>query len=175
MFKHQKGFTLVELLVVISIASLLASIVLNSLKGVRVKARDARRMTDLKEIQKALTLYYHDYGAYPGMSVSTGEGANWGQLGATLASYISLLPKDPLNSGDNVFTYYPDSYYYTYICTSGGCQDYDLIAQFEDKTNPNRCELKCWKFHSGSSEQPSWCDCVNGPGLGFPPNIFADH
>ena len=52
------GFTLVELLVVISIIGLLAGIVLSSLNSARAKGRDARRVSDIKQLQLALTLYY---------------------------------------------------------------------------------------------------------------------
>jgi prepilin-type N-terminal cleavage/methylation domain-containing protein len=53
----KNGFTLIELLVVISIISLLSSVVLTSVNGARAKARDARRIADLKEMQKALEFY----------------------------------------------------------------------------------------------------------------------
>lgn len=63
----QKGFTLIELLVVISIIGLLSSVVLATLNTTRIKARDARRIAALKEIQKAIELYASDHdGDYPG-------------------------------------------------------------------------------------------------------------
>ena len=52
--KTKAGFTLIELLVVIAIIGVLASIVLASLNTARQKSRDARRITDLKQIQFAL-------------------------------------------------------------------------------------------------------------------------
>ena len=60
------GFTLVELLVVISIVSLLSSVVLASLNSARSKSRDARRVADLKQLQLALELYYDANRNYPG-------------------------------------------------------------------------------------------------------------
>ncbi len=60
------GFTLVELLVVISIIGLLSSIVLTTVNSARAKARDARRIADFKQIQTALEFYYDKYGVYPG-------------------------------------------------------------------------------------------------------------
>jgi prepilin-type N-terminal cleavage/methylation domain-containing protein len=51
---NKRGFTLVELLVVISIIGVLSSTVFASLGSTRTKARDARRMSDIKNIQTAL-------------------------------------------------------------------------------------------------------------------------
>src|SRR3989338_3218374 len=59
------GFTLIELMVVISIISLLASIILASMNSARAKARDARRLHDLRQIETALALFYDKYGKYP--------------------------------------------------------------------------------------------------------------
>jgi len=53
-----RGFTLIELLVVIAIIGLLASIVLVSLSSARRKARDSRRVGDLRQIQLALELFF---------------------------------------------------------------------------------------------------------------------
>ena len=62
----QKGFTLIELLVVIAIIGLLASIVMVSLNSARGKARDAKRLADLRQIKNALELYMQDNNSYPG-------------------------------------------------------------------------------------------------------------
>src|SRR3990167_4452603 len=56
--REAKGFTLIELLVVIAIIGILSSIVLASLNSARQKGRDARRVSDIKQLQLALELYY---------------------------------------------------------------------------------------------------------------------
>jgi prepilin-type N-terminal cleavage/methylation domain-containing protein len=63
--KNTRGFTLIELLVVVAIIGLLASVILASLNIARAKARDAKRFSDLHQIQTALEMYYSDHGSYP--------------------------------------------------------------------------------------------------------------
>jgi prepilin-type N-terminal cleavage/methylation domain-containing protein len=61
-----RAFTLIELLVVIAIIGLLASVVLASLQSARASARDAARVSAVKELQKALELYRNtNRGNYP--------------------------------------------------------------------------------------------------------------
>ncbi|MCK4539944.1 type II secretion system protein [Candidatus Parcubacteria bacterium] len=64
---NKKGFTLIELLVVIAIIGLLSTLAVVSLNNARLKARDAKRMSDLKQISTAMELYSSDQGtsAYP--------------------------------------------------------------------------------------------------------------
>lgn len=60
-----RGFTLLELLVVMAIIGILAMIILGALSEARAKARDSARMATVSEIQKALEMYYHNNGEYP--------------------------------------------------------------------------------------------------------------
>lgn len=62
---RQKSFTLIELLVVIAIIGLLASVILVSFANIRKQARDAIRLSDMKQIMIALELYRNEYGNYP--------------------------------------------------------------------------------------------------------------
>jgi len=65
MFKNKKGFTLVELLVVIVIICILSTLAVVALNSARAKARDAKRVADIKTVQNSLELYFSDRNRYP--------------------------------------------------------------------------------------------------------------
>jgi len=125
-FHNNKGFTLVELLVVISIVGVLSSIVLISITETRKKANDAKRMHDMEQIQKALSIYYNDNGRYPSISGdSCCDGWDQGPCGTdpfigTLetSGLLSEVPKDPLGgTGSGCYGYN----YYRYPAGCCGC------------------------------------------------------
>jgi type II secretion system protein G len=151
----QKGFTLIELLVVISIVGLLSSLALTSFSIARYKARDAKRVQDLRTIATALEMYYQDNGSYPVPSadfyVSNQSDATngWQILQTALAPYLSKLPVDPLNTGGPMWAG-PTNYTYAYglVGTDGsGRRYYNLVANLEDPANPLRCALKSYHWH----------------------------
>jgi len=102
MTNRNKGFTLIELLVVIAIIGLLASIVLVSLNSARKKARDAKRVADIKQIQIALEMYYNDNRNYPGTNgqwMDNGCSGSYTDLSTVLSpKYIATVPPDPLGN-----------------------------------------------------------------------------
>lgn len=70
--KNQKGFTLIELLVVIAIIGLLSSIVLASLSSARSRARDSKRISEIRSVEKALQIYaLNNNGNYPVSNITS--------------------------------------------------------------------------------------------------------
>src|SRR5690606_28388603 len=103
---HRKGaggFTLIELLVVISIISLLSSVVLSSLNSARARARDAKRLSDMRQYQTAIALYKTDNQNSAPLFGTGGSGqiTSTSTIGVSLTSalqsYLSELPLDPAN------------------------------------------------------------------------------
>ncbi len=62
---RQAGFSLVELLVVISIIAILSALLMANFMGARERARDAQKISDLESIKTALRMYYNDKQSYP--------------------------------------------------------------------------------------------------------------
>jgi type II secretion system protein G len=87
-----KGFTLIELLVVVAIIGILATVVLSSLGAARTRARDARRIAEMKNFETALEMYYLDNNGYPAMSAHTNGGVttNISNLETAMAPYITI-------------------------------------------------------------------------------------
>jgi len=93
MSKYKSGFTLIELLVVIAIIGLLSTLSILSLNTARARARDAKRVADVKQIQTALEMYYNDIGVYPTAATS----------GAAITGtniYLAAVPTPPTPIND---------------------------------------------------------------------------
>ncbi len=60
-----KGFTIVELLIVIVVIGILATLVIVTFAGIQKKARDSKRQTDITAVQAHVTSFYAQYGYYP--------------------------------------------------------------------------------------------------------------
>ena len=129
--KNNRGFTLIELLVVIAIIGLLASIVLVSLNSARGKARDARRMADLHQLQLALEMYYDKYGGYMNDTFTGYETCDTTQndIGKLVTEgFISVIPCDPLKAGGYHYHFDPGDYS---PCSTGYCSNYCLFVNLE--------------------------------------------
>ena len=119
----KKGFTLVELLVVMAIIAILATVIIGGFRSSQMRGRDAQRKSDLKQIANALEIFFADYGKYPpasgtqlaGCSYNAGTGAggacDWGAgefkdvdiNGNTKTIYFKIVPKDPASSQNYVY------------------------------------------------------------------------
>lgn len=112
-YKLNIGFTLIELLVVISIIGLLSTAALTSLNGARAKTRDAKRLSDMEQIQLALELYFADYGRYPEENpqdntyeISYENSGNFISALKTGGYFSNGVPVDPTNSSGRYYFYY---------------------------------------------------------------------
>ncbi|TRZ77961.1 type II secretion system protein [bacterium] len=125
---NKKGFTLVEILVVIAIIGLLATIVMISLSGVGERGNNARRIEDLRSLHTALISYYYHETTYH-FPNATGAMLVTAELPS---SYITEIPEDPdpLDSGYFYEAFQRDE---TSACTTLGkdCKQFILCADLE--------------------------------------------
>jgi len=140
---QRKGFTLIEILIVVAIIAILASIVLVGLGPTQQSGRDARRLSDLHEIQNGLELYFNKCGGYPGAGTAacgaalpaaaaypaTAGASVYGAVATALnASGVvgTNLPQDPSTGG---------TYYYAVPSDSALNSTYVLGAKLENSAN----------------------------------------
>jgi len=138
---NKKGFTLIELLIVIAVIGILASVVLVGLGPVQKQGRDARRISDLRQVQNGLELYYSKNGSYP---TTDWSGLVTALTGAGIG--VSNVPNDP-KPGQNYY-YYSDG------------TTYCLGAILEDANNPNwsrsvACPGASFSCYVGSTPAPA--------------------
>ncbi len=109
--RHLLGFSLIELMVAISIIGILASIVYANFGAGNAEARDAKRQTDLRVLQTAISQYKQKYERYPVAGCTVGAG-NWAHestctdyIVGLAPEFIPRLPKDPKRGTAEGFSY----------------------------------------------------------------------
>ncbi|MBI2484360.1 prepilin-type N-terminal cleavage/methylation domain-containing protein [Candidatus Uhrbacteria bacterium] len=138
----KRAFTLVELLITIGIIGILATVTAVSIGNARAKARDSKRLTEIKQIQNALTLYQNENQAFPDSGdvvLIVGNGENeYGLLCNTATGFhkkkedcgdsqifIGTMPGDPLGN---------DPYFYKYKSDSNNLNNYIMTFNLEAGT-----------------------------------------
>ena len=172
---QKRGFTLIEVVIVVAVIGILAAVVLASVGEARKKARDTQRKSDLQQIQLALRLYKDTNGTYPPSGCGNGAGIfvnngnyKWASPGLGTVSnyvecenyisglvpgYIAALPKDP--NKENV-----DNLGFSYM-TSVDKSEYKLLVYgtVESKRPVRgdqfaRCDVSC------PARVDTWCFAV---------------
>lgn len=128
---HKQGFTIVELLIVIVVIGILATITVVAYNGIQGRALDSRRLSDARAIIKALEMYKINNGSYPIVATSGAGSFNGGwessahesvgefvkPLSLTEYGFASGTPVDPVNNIATTQTYL----YYKYDAGTDGC------------------------------------------------------
>lgn len=128
---HKKqGFTLIEILVVMAIIGILATVGGSSFLVSRLRGRDVERKSSLGQVQRALEMYYNDYSRYPDSAAGrisgcgpAGDAAcDWGETFENDSTvYMAQLPSDPRA---------PDQQYFYEASVDG--QRYRLYTRLEN-------------------------------------------
>lgn len=109
---NELGFTLFELLAVMMIIGVLASIAIPSYKRSQIKAREAVLAEDLYQMRRAIDAFFADNGAYPD---------SLEQL--TNSKYLRALPRDPFTRETSSWTCLPPEPAANGQLAEGGCYD----------------------------------------------------
>lgn len=151
-FANPKGFSLIEILVVISIIGILSGLAINFSQAIQRSTRDARRESDLRVLQSAIQQFYADKNHYPndlGTILINGSAltSNSGEPAASPSpkTYLSNTPKDP-NDPATKYCYSSQKSSndstdcFTNPLDSGKCHYYELCAKLENPpANPATC------------------------------------
>ena len=157
-----RGFTIVELLIVIVVIGILAAITLVAFGSVQQKARDAGRITKLDRLVKGIEQYYVENGRYPpidhGLGTETTCGSqtdNWGHcdrlkiLTDSIAPYATIDPTSLSNATQG-------SNYYSYASQSGdNFQSYGIMVYLEGSGGANDNGYYPTAYERGPG--PSYC------------------
>lgn len=148
--KDQSAFTLIELVIVVSILAILAGVMIPRVSKRMAKSRDARRIADVRAVQAAIDSFHADTGKYPKPTKNSKFG-NWDVSHdqnfireLVDKGYLTEEASDPINDNDYHYRYY------LYDQGSYGCEGsssfYVLgIRKFETNefTDQNRGFFKC--------------------------------
>ena len=130
--KNKKGFTMIELLIVIALISIILLLVMTSLTTQRKKARDSVRISDIQKIRLALDEYRLACGEFPqSLELAANNGC---PPEVSLADFLPQIPKSPEYSSDSeLFPTQGVDYFYAGLSTipGGRCYEYHIATQLE--------------------------------------------
>lgn len=136
--KSKRGFTLIEILIVVAIIAILSSVVLIGLGPTQRAGRDARRIADLRQVQNALELYYNRCGYYPGPIPAATIGSCGTFVQKTSDGWVAMtsaLTDTNTNIGVSTISVDPTSGHTYYYGTNTTGSSYIIAATLEDPNN----------------------------------------
>jgi len=137
---RNKGFTIVELLIVIVVIGILALLVITTYSGIQQKARNSQRQSDLQALQTQLEAFYSQNGYYPTLTDINTE--SWRATNMkNLDKNAMIDPSNATQSATLVASPAAKSYSYEVTDSAGGsctgdtCAKYTLTATYEGTVN----------------------------------------
>ncbi len=146
----EKGFTLIELLIIMIIMGVLASLIAGNFVTSLKKGKDARRKTDLEQIQRALEMYYEDKKTYP-LTAGVVFGS---QLVDAVSGkiYMVKVPNDPVSGKTYQYVYNDTAKAYKLFACLENTQQ---VLPYESSDYTISCSTQC-KNGGGSDVACIW-------------------
>lgn len=129
--KTEKGFTLIELLLVVAIIGVLATFSMVNFIGVRQRARDAQRKSDIEQLRSAFEIYRSDQASYPPSPLPNCGASLTAPAPATGTVYLQKSPCDPITNAK-----------YNYSVTGSPPRAYTLVACLENSNDSQKDATK---------------------------------
>lgn len=150
--KQNKGFTIVELLIVIVVIGILALLVITTYAGIQQKARNTKRAADVSAVQTQLEAFYQTNGYYPNLTDL--NSSSW--LTTNMKSLDQTALSDPSNpTQSKTLIAAPAAKSYSYAATNDAgttcdgaapadqaCTKYTLTATYEGSVNGSATIVK---------------------------------
>jgi len=181
--KNKKGFTFIELLVVVAIIGLLSSILLVSFGPARAKGRDAKRKAELRQIANALVMCasYSDCGngtgkgyfipasiSSSGIYVSAWLGYSpFDKIVGTTKDILNPVPKDPSSTGLT-----NSQYNYGWGDNTSDAKSYCIFAKLEA---PSNSRFVCFSDSGSAEANYQSCNMLTSPPSGTCPSATANN
>lgn len=158
----QKGFTIVELLIVIVVIGILAAITIVAYNSIQDRANDSRRLSDAQSIIKSLQAYKALNGSFPSATPNcweSSQNASFMEYLATGDYGLKTVPLDPVNTAPYIYQYCK------YAAGSSGCDatrgDYVVFGikrLKSDPINPSHSNWVCSgrNWNVDNSNEFSW-------------------
>ena len=127
---RSKGFTIVELLIVIVVIAILATLVIVTFTGIQQKARDSKRQTDINALNSHLAAFYASSGYYP--TITDLKTPSW--ISSNMSGFDPTALTDPKGSTISGSAPVTGTYAYSYVTT--GCTT----------TSPSSVTNECTSF-----------------------------
>jgi general secretion pathway protein G len=127
----KKGFTIIELLVVMVVIGILVTIMIVSYTGIQQRSRDSKRDSDVTQIKIALEKYHADKSQYPSVCPG-GDDSDCpvSTLATALSPYLSSIPHDPRYPADSSTDY---RYVRGAVTPSNNVDSYGILINYEAK------------------------------------------
>lgn len=167
-----RGFTLMEMLIVVGVIAILAVILVVIVRDPQAKARDAKRMQDVSQIANALRFYYNEYETFPQNPIfgqtcyynkdfSESDFYSVDCLGELEESGIMpVLPDAPHTpSADNIRYGYG---YYAYDAPSENVIGHGAVigTTLETRTEPSSCQFTAGTWCDEKQNPQRYCICL---------------